>query len=143
MGLNFNPSTISPDAITRLLMQGGNPASMFSGDPSQATPPPGAPGTPSPTASPSGAPPSGTLAQNMQPQTPTFGPAMGSTEDLENRGLASATTRVQPRRPPELSLELLLQLPITAPQTTTPRIRMPPKRSCNRVPWDSAPRKAF
>ena len=87
-----SPTTpfISQDAIRRLLMQGGDPSAMFSGDPSQPSAAPGAPGTPSPTPSP--APPSGTLAQNMQPSPPTFGPAMGSTEDLENRGLASATT---------------------------------------------------
>lgn len=62
---------ITPEAIRRLLMQGGDPSSMLAPDPSQS--PASAPGTPGATPSTTGppsvppsAPPSGSLAQSLQ-----------------------------------------------------------------------------
>lgn len=71
---------ITPEAIQRLLMQGGNPQSMFGGDPSQTSapgvPPTPTPGTPSATSGePTAAPPAGAIAQSM--------PSFQSPEDKQ------------------------------------------------------------
>lgn len=63
---------ITPEAIQRLLMQGGNPSSMFSADPSQSAPPSAQGGAPT-------APPSGTLAQQVPAQGPAAPPTAPST----------------------------------------------------------------
>ena len=80
---------IDPDAIKRLLMQGGDPSAMFSGDPSQPpsgpTPVPGDPNKPpmataglypptsTPSAPPQSAPPSGTLSAAATGSAPPSG----------------------------------------------------------------------
>ena len=81
---------ITPDAIKRLLMQGGNPSAMFSGDPSQQPPsgpapvpadpnkPPMAtaglyPPTPTASAPPPSAPPSGSISSAAQGSAPPSG----------------------------------------------------------------------
>lgn len=98
MGLNFNPATISPDAIKRLLLTGGNPSSMFNGDPSQ--PPAAAPGAqPTP-------PPSGTLAASMSPAAPTA----PTTEPTTPSGTISAALT-----PPPSKAEFLAGNPVAMP----------------------------
>ena len=72
-GMPYNPNqppTIDPDVISRLLQSGGDWQTLLQGDPSQAQPAASA-------TTPTTAPPSGTLAQNMPP-TPSSPSTMPS-----------------------------------------------------------------
>lgn len=85
---------ISQDAIRRMLMQGGDPSSMFSGDPSQQP----APSAPTPPAS-------GTLAANMSPAAP---PAP-TTPTTPSGTLSAAMT------PPPSKTDYLAANPVALP----------------------------